>query len=242
MVSYKWMSLQFILCVLGYYFIRFVNYICPWYVPWVYKYAGKARKVVYNRWVTGGEKYKDRLWKFYGYSGRVDGVQIDRDKMLLTFELAHPEWKINKKVGNTKQYYSYSIKYQNYIIAKLSYYFYYFFVWMWLDDYNIINGIDIRLFNRNNDIYKDVSGKDVLNLVNGTKVYDVVLEHLDSKEVVPFSTRYFCARHITTPNLLRDLGTNSESIVHMFNCKYDWNRKLERHAIHLFGRCLITGD
>ena len=113
---------------------------------------------------------------------------------------------------------------------------------MWLDDYNIVNGIDIRLFNRNNKAYENISGKDVMGLVNGTKVYEVVFEQLESKEVVPFSTRYFCCRHITTPNLLRDLGTFNERYDHIFNCGYFWDRNLERYAIHISKRCLITGD
>ena len=242
MRKFKWLSLQFVLCVLGYYFIKITNYIFPWYTPWVYKYASKARKTVYNHWINNWEDSHYRLSKFYGYSGPVTGKEIDFKNMALTFELAYNDDKVNKNMAKTKQYYKYGIKIKNAVLADLSYYFYYFFVWMWLDDYNIVNGIDIRLFNRNNKAYENISGKDVMSLVNGTKVYEVVFEQLESKEVVPFSTRYFCCRHITTPNLLRDLGTFNERYDHIFNCGYFWDRNLERYAIHISKRCLITGD
>lgn len=155
----------------------------PWYVAFCYKHARRARAIVYNYWLAfdkqGIKKFKKYL-SLTGtstiiYSGSVSkpdlypagtpANEIDNVIEFLNIDnIGTPEYRYLKDFGDNPSTNS---------IGRLYYYirylFYYYTIWIWLDDETNVNGIDFEIVTRTpklSELTKQYIVKDTRSYVN----------------------------------------------------------------------------
>lgn len=107
-------------------FMYIIKIICPIYIVYAYKKAIKARQVVYDYWMLYNQKY------FYQYFNFDINNIVNEDGIYYII--------INRDS------YKYIFTYKK--INKFKYYWWFYTVWIWLDDVTLINGMNKSLYNK----------------------------------------------------------------------------------------------
>lgn len=238
-VFFKLLSFSIMYCI-----IYTVQIFFPFYIAYVYKYAKKARSKIYTKWVVN-KYFRDRFEKVllsnYGIIDKVSKLDDDIFKFNTyiynsTEEPIKHECKLKVYLDNSNS------KYLEKLDTNIfKYCWYYYTIWMWLDDENNINGIDRRILDERNDLFKHLKGVDRFNIIDGNKLYTNVfsLEYTKDDKVVDFNRRFYFTKYITLNNYMRDKGTYSKSIMLGKYFGFKYNSRLNRNTIILFGKDIL---
>lgn len=240
--------IQWFIPVSIFFFMEVVNVFLPFYPAFVLKHGRKARAIVYGRWL----QYQPE--RFYNYLAPYVG-EIINFKVTDKYAVVDIKKRRGKDIhtiflGNFKQF-----KNNTYLIRKynlIRYYFYYIFVWIWLDDLYNISGFHKSVLSNNdnpiNHAYVKLPIYKRVKLIENIKYYESIFtpEYQDpSKEVIlnKFKNRLWFVKHQYTYNYLRDkcvrstyenlygLGSKSGFIYHT---------ALDRSCLVIFGFNVIT--
>lgn len=186
-----------------------VNILFPYYPAYITKYGKKARAIVYGYWLTNKPE------RFYNYLSPELGNIIsytNTDKLVTIFlTTRRGQQESTLYLGNYNQLDN-STVFKKYI-NLIRYYFYYIAVWMWLDDFGNINGVNKQVFNSDNSfICNEFLGLPIYRrqqLVEKVKLYDSIFakDYQDPSKKVElnkFTNRLWFVRHQYLYNYLRD--------------------------------------
>lgn len=225
---------------LMYCLIYIVQVFFPFYIAYVYKYAKKARSKIYTKWIVNknyNNRFETMLFSHSGYINKV--FKLDNDIFKFKYYIMDPTNEPIETECRLKVYLDNgSSAYLDKLNTSILYYiFYYYFIWIWLDDENNINGIDKRLVNEKSEVFKNVNGKDKFNLINGNHIYTNVFSPEYSKDdtIIDFNRRFYFTKYITLNNYMRDKGTYSKEVMLGKYFGFKYNSRLKRNTIRLFG-------
>lgn len=218
-------------------------FICPFYVPFIYRYAQKARWVVYSRWLIDPEfngNFKKMLFK---HSGPICKV-FKRTEGVFTFSILKGTKKDEKHLRDFDNVKHISYNQMNFIqqqIYKIRYNFWFYMVWIWLDDNYNVNGLDSRAFDTNESLNHYIIRDGVLLTNYRPKYYESVFDQeyaSDTAINAPYSLRFYICNMERSNNYLRLNVVNKEEYNGLF-IKYKWNENAKKYTLRIAGHELL---
>ena len=197
-----------------FFFMEGVNIFFPYYPAWVMKYGKKARAIVYGYWLV------NKPIRFYNFLsselGTVTGYNIDKDYATIHLCCRKTNTDTVLYLGNFNQFNNDT--YLRTVYNRLRYYFFYNFVWIWLDDLNNIVGINKSALTKDNTVLASEFLKlpiaKRVKLVDKIKLYPSVFDRTyqdptKSIELNKFKNRIWFVIHQYLYNYLRDKAVKS---------------------------------
>lgn len=206
---YNWMIPTFM-----FFFMEGVNIFFPYYPAWVMRFGKKARAIVYGYWLI------NKPTRFYNFLsselGTVTGYNIDKDYATIYLHCRKTNNDTVLYLGNFNQFNNDS--YLRMFYNRLRYYFFYNFVWIWLDDLNNIVGINKSVLTKDNTVLASEFLKlpiaKRVKLVDKIKLYPSVFDrtYQDPNSIIElnkFKNRIWFVKHQYLYNYLRDKAVKS---------------------------------
>lgn len=229
-------------------FMEIVNVFFPYYPAFIVILARRARAIVYGRWIL----YKpERFFNYLApYVGEIVNIKIDSKYAIIDIRKRRGKDIYTIYLANIKQF-----KNDTYLIRKynlIRYYFYYVFVWIWLDDLNNVAGYHKGVLkNSDTPIYHKYIRLPIykrIQLVENIKYYDSIFskEYQDlDKEVQlnKFKNRLWFVKYQYTYNYLRDKCVKTTySNTYGLGSKngFIYHTALDRSCLVIFGYNVIT--
>lgn len=207
------------------------------YIAFIYRFHQKARSIVYSYWM-----YNDpNRFKNYVQFKDLKEIKIDSKYIFYDNDLVLLD-NHSENLNNRFRYFGYKKDFERMknktFINTLIYYFYYTFVYIFLDDVYNLNGINTRVFN-NPKYFRDFTEKEygeykqlrILESVFNKKYW------LDNTKV-KFNIIMFFVSNSYTNNYLRD-KCHYDSKINMPIFKFLYDKKYGTYVIHIFGRNLL---
>ena len=225
------------------FFMGIVYTLFPIYVAICYKNALKARGIVYGYWISSGN---NRLYTMLSSNAcsikswkkvEVDGIkviQIEANAMN-DYEYVYYIKDYNQMFTKDSNIF---VKCYNYI----RYLFWYYIVWIWLDDDNNINGLDLRIFKPNSRLYDRLKNETAIYITSGAKVYAKVfdLPYIEDPRVLKLDKIMYSVYNQEINNYQRDKGSYKYyRTVMLMGIGFKINPYYFRSTINVFGYDLL---
>jgi len=220
-------------------FMGVIYTILPIYPAWCYKHALKARGIVYGYWIS---------------------TRSNRFFTILSSNSCSVNLWVKKKIGNNDvieikvhdrndyEHYYYLKDYnqmfvrEDFILIKIyqwvRYIIWYYGVWIWLDDDNNINGLDLRLFKTSSKLYDKLTNDTAVYITTGAKVYTTVfdLPYVDDPRVLSLDKIMYSVYNQEINNYIRDKAIyKTYKSVMIGGIGFKINPLYFRSSINLFG-------
>lgn len=207
------------------------------YIAFIYRYHQKARSVIYSYWL-----YHDPN-RFKTYLRYNDLKELDIDSKYIFYDnelvlLDNHSTNLNLRF----RYFGYKkdferMKTKNFI-NTLIYYFYYIFIYIFLDDIYNLNGVNTKVLN-NPKYFRDFTEKEFVEYKQ-LKVVESVFnkKYWLDKTKIKFNIVMFFVSNSYTNNYFRDKCYYGSKINFPI-IKFLYDKKYDAYVIHLFGRNLL---
>ena len=246
--------IEYLATAIVFLFIEIVTIFFPVYIAYVQKFGVKARSIVYGYWLI---HRKDRFKNFlFEMAGDVISIYFFLDPRLLAFdvELSKYNGKIKKTfyIGNYGQLEVpiKRVRIWNYI----RYQWYYWMVWVWLDDVNSVNALDKRvlLMYRDNDdlgapinwvteAESDIDFQGRLKYLTGITICNDVFDkdyYLGKYPLPSFYKRLWGLKYQYINNFVRDRCVKTTKATRAFlknRFGFVYNHDIKKSCLTLFG-------
>ena len=224
-----------------YVFMTIIYTTFPMYPAYCYKYGLKARSIVYGYWLSKRQEEFLRYLSKYSCTIRnyrvvtIDGIDLIEIHVFDKYDKEH----------------YYYIRYYDQIVTKdsklgkrifgyLRYLYWYYVIWIWLDDDNNVNGI-------NSDVFKNKSKLDfktILYITTGIKVYESIfdLQYALENFVLGFDKALYSIRDQDCSNYLRHRAVSKYYETNtILGLGYRVNSKYFKSTVVLFGYDILKG-
>ena len=244
--------LEFIGIVVMFCFMEMVTILLPHYIAYVQCYGRKARSIVYGYWVVNKQECFKKF--LFSMSGDVVGKSIvSKDLLGFTIRIQQGSTTFSREgyIGNHRQYCNGKLRR---FLNKIRYYFYYWFVWIWLDDVNCVNGLskDVLMFYRDrtdvnsplawtNIDTDDLSYSQRFKYLDDVKFVSNVFDleyHLGKYDLPPFYKRVWALKYQYINNFVRDKCVRLKRYNRLYlSGRFGWKflPELQRSTAVMFG-------
>lgn len=219
--------------------MRMVYALFPIYPAWCYKHALKARAIVYGYWILFNQKRLSNLLS-------SNATAIDSWDKVIKDDINVIDIKVHDRFGfhanlYIKDYNQMDISNRSIffrIYSYLRYLFWYYSIWIWLDDDNNINGLDLRIFNSDSKLYENLKNETAVYVADGARVYTSVFDfaYIQEPKILALDKIMYSVYNQEMNNYMRDKAVYKDyKTVIVMGIGFKVNPLYNRSVVNFFG-------